>query len=618
MVRASQASAKVTGVLEDVERVLGDEWLPSGRPPFRFPSLNGIYPTALYIKERGSALLTWVVEGSIEGAEGSPVARWPWANHTVGPVENMLVSLDSFRRELAEQCLALDPERGLASIATLVVFVDATEADVRDRIAPHIPHASRAYVKAIAGERLADASASDLCEWADRTSRLFTEDAYRELVALADTPRIHMGERLSDRALTSKQRIVVMNRGDVQSRRIRGPAGSGKTMVLAGRAARLARDGKRVLLVYFTNSLGAYEWYSCLRHANDADMLVGGAAAGDRWCPAPFMHNITILPYYMWVRRLFSRAGAADHYRHIWYQSTGAAFNDSATAAAQSLHELLRDSDSIELPMWDAVLVDEGQDMRVEWWNTLRRYVAADGEMILAADKSQDVFDQHAWVDANMPKAGFHGKWMDFDFSHRLPTIVADMVACYCNAFLQDDRTRVGSNPQMTGDCRLRWIQVPADRLAPVLARETAKMASPAARYAGDLSGIGAAPLMLSMSVEVGAGAVDALPRFGDLDCIHTFQSSARSSKVAKLGFSRQPADIRSTTVHSVKGWEAPYVCLAVHEVHGAKGLRTVYTGMTRVLQREAGSALTVVCSDPRLGKWARAHPEFWEFVDER
>ena len=58
--------------------------------------------------------------------------------------------------------------------------------------------------------------------------------------------------------LDARQREIVETRTTSGFRRIKGPAGSGKSIVLAGRAAKLAQDGKNVLLITFNITLINY------------------------------------------------------------------------------------------------------------------------------------------------------------------------------------------------------------------------------------------------------------------------------------------------------------------------------------------------------------------------
>ena len=65
------------------------------------------------------------------------------------------------------------------------------------------------------------------------------------------------------------------------------------------------------------------------------------------------------------------------------------------------------------MPRYDAILVDEGQDFRPSWWQTLRLALKADGEMILVADKTQNIYaTAAAWTEDTMANAGFRGPWV--------------------------------------------------------------------------------------------------------------------------------------------------------------------------------------------------------------
>ena len=58
--------------------------------------------------------------------------------------------------------------------------------------------------------------------------------------------------------LDTNQRSLAETRTDTGYRRIKGPAGSGKSLVLAARAARLANEGKSVLVATFNITLWHY------------------------------------------------------------------------------------------------------------------------------------------------------------------------------------------------------------------------------------------------------------------------------------------------------------------------------------------------------------------------
>ncbi len=56
----------------------------------------------------------------------------------------------------------------------------------------------------------------------------------------------------------------------------------------------------------------------------------------------------------------------------------------------------------------DAILIDEGQDFHLTWWNTLRRLLDQKGEMLLVADEAQDLYERSKnWTDESMNNSGF-------------------------------------------------------------------------------------------------------------------------------------------------------------------------------------------------------------------
>ena len=59
---------------------------------------------------------------------------------------------------------------------------------------------------------------------------------------------------------------------------------------------------------------------------------------------------------------------------------------------------------------YDAIIVDEGQDFQISWWQALRNFLSDNGEMVLAADPTQDLYGTASnWTDEAMVGAGFSG-----------------------------------------------------------------------------------------------------------------------------------------------------------------------------------------------------------------
>ncbi len=90
---------------------------------------------------------------------------------------------------------------------------------------------------------------------------------------------------------------------------------------------------------------------------------------------------------------------------------------------------------------YDAIFVDEGQDFNVLWWNVLREACKPDGEMMLVADATQDIYGTaRGWTEDAMLNAGFRGgQWAELQKSYRLPPKALDYARDFARAYLPED-----------------------------------------------------------------------------------------------------------------------------------------------------------------------------------
>jgi hypothetical protein len=252
---------------------------------------------------------------------------------------------------------------------------------------------------------------------------------------------------------------------------------------------------------------------------------------------------------------------------------------------------------------FDAVLIDEGQDFTLDWWNLLRDYVVTpSGEMLLVADPTQDVYEQRTWTDeSKMLGAGFSGPWTELKGSYRMPT---DMVPI-ANAFA----TKYLDGEQIAGE-------VPSDHMdlfgsAAATIRHWENNASPADH--GSLIGREVVRL-LSTYPELSPSDVAFLcDRHADgLDAVavieaagypvhHIFARDEQSRTRRKQRFWPDAAGVKGCTVHSFKGWETPALVMGIGQDRKSK--RLAYVAMTRIRVGGPGrpAYVSVVNSDLRI-----------------
>jgi hypothetical protein len=144
---------------------------------------------------------------------------------------------------------------------------------------------------------------------------------------------------------------------------IRGAAGTGKTLLAVEAALRQAGEGRKVLLVCFTNALG--EWLSnTVVHPNVTCAAIRPFAVrllGDTTPVTP-------------------GAEPSDYWNNV-----------SLRAAMDGL--------PAEEDRWDAVIVDEGQDFSSEDWDLVEECARKTGRLWVFADVAQAF-----WSDRNIPE----------------------------------------------------------------------------------------------------------------------------------------------------------------------------------------------------------------------
>ena len=160
-------------------------------------------------------------------------------------------------------------------------------------------------------------------------------------------------------------------------RGVTGTAGSGKSFALTARAARLAAEGKtraRAVLQPDARQSAPSTRRRPMRRV--------------RRQPGP--RHLHQLPHVLCPGRRRRRAGG--HRRRP---------NPPGDVAGQDRREGRATCSPRGFERrFDAVFVDEGQDFTVEWWNLLREQVVRpDGEMLLVADPTVDLYGKSSWDD---------------------------------------------------------------------------------------------------------------------------------------------------------------------------------------------------------------------------
>lgn len=388
--------------------------------------------------------------------------------------------------------------------------------------------------------------------------------------------------------LDETQRELANSRTKSGYRRITGPAGSGKSVVLAARAAKLIEEGKDVLVIAFNITLLNYL----------ADVAVRNHP--------PARKAATWLNFHYWCKRVCEDTDHGEEYRALWSVEGGFPGQDLCALVGSIIegdHEGL-------VQRYDGVLVDEGQDFQLNWWALLRKVCKPGGEMLLGADATQDVYGTaNSWTDGAMRGAGFAGNWTRLNVSYRLPSGLIDLVREFGSRFLPRDSADLSPTRHLKlniNACQLRWVQVGPGQAASTTVDEVWNLMKSHSQDGLSVSDM----TVLVDSQELGRSIVALVGNRGTR-CVNTFEKGKRQGRVQKLVFFMGDARIKATTLHSFKGREMRALLIRIERAKDKRAMAVLYAGLTRLKQHPLGSFLTVVCGEPDLAEYGESWPDF-------
>lgn len=474
------------------------------------------------------------------------------------------VQAHRYRDALLSQCFTGDDRErtDLSLVRSVVVLVRHTTVDARRLLQKKRQIGSgEDHVHVFGGVDLMD-----------QPNRVLTGSRNPKPRHVPEEHLLRLRRHLAESELLGEQRLPInlndtaknieRNPNNARIRRVRGAAGSGKSLGLAARAARLAADGKEILVVSFNSTLPHY-----LRELVDKRCLEINAP--NRLVTTIHLHGL--------CKR------AIDDARLHGYQPTSGVLPGTLHAWEEQVEKAIDAYRGIGGPTFDAVLVDEGQDFSLKWWNFLREHVVRPGgEMLLVADPTQDVYGQRAWTDEEvMSGAGFNGQWTEARGSYRMPPDLIPVVARFAERHV--DGVQVSpivpaDHPLHDGGYRptiRRWVNVPRGRR---LGYELGEQVLALLDVHPELAPSEVA--FLTASHDDGLDAVSVIEA-GGYPVHHLFGRTPDERRTRKERFWPRSPQVKGSTVQSFKGWEARAVVLSVDR--GDDSHRLAYVGLTRV-----------------------------------
>ena len=534
------------------------EWLGSMRDGG--PPRDGEADLVIVHAEHGVLVLE--VKSGIPSRDGA--GRW-WIGGLAldqGPFKQAMESKHQLVRKLAEMAdwpprtepraghaIAL-PDVDLASLPRghVLLGADAPRELVLDAEALETPEASRRWVEGAYAYWLGDGSKG--VPLGALGVRLLDE-LLAPTWALHRLVRGHIEDDRADLLAASREQARIVSRTRTLRRlEVVGPAGSGKSMLAAEKARRLAREGYRTLLVCFNQRLAT----SLIRELEDA--------------PAPAGLDVTT--FHRLCERLGAEAGVLpvrpepDIPRDWWDETLPHALETAIVALPDRRYH--------------AVVVDEGQDFEARWFELLQR---------LLVDPS-DVF----WVFHDPGQALIRGDVVaglglerhELFENHRNPESIAALAGRFYRGGEEVSALRE------TGRRHTVITAEPGDETLEALRRTLHRL----------IEDERVPPWKIAVLSGVSATASEAWRRrrFGNaVLCNSALRDDGSSKGLAPEDVPEEPDEVLFETIRRFKGMEREVVVLVELPTEGDRLDELLYVGLTRATTE------LVVIAPPELAR---------------
>lgn len=406
------------------------------------------------------------------------------------------------------------------------------------------------------------------------------ESVYNEFKRLLNPP-FHYASEGKPPSYSERQNKLIQSAPRARAK-ICGLAGSGKTVVLAGRAVNAyKRHAGKVLVLTFNITLGSYIHDKISAVRENFPWSAFDISNYHRFVTAALNNSgieIKIPESLLYdgqdpavARRV---ASERDHYLESTYYSNPAIFENEEIKTT-----------------YDTILIDEIQDYKPEWIKLIRaNFLAEDGEMVLFGDEKQNIYKRALDGERRSKVVEGFGSWVKLtkSFRYAKESPIIPLVDSFQKSFLLKDYeldfdesfqlslTNVGIQAYDTFDKGNLGL----------LAEKIIGIAKENGIHPNDISIISSQELVLRELDHVlrtsEAHKERTLCAFPSLEVTAHPKYSKNYQEISaakKKGFNLNSGVMKLSSTHSFKGFESPVIFLLVNDKDSPE---MVFTGLTR------------------------------------
>lgn len=409
---------------------------------------------------------------------------------------------------------------------------------------------------------------------------LFEASVYSEFKRLLNPP-FHYAREGRPLIYSDRQAKLIQSSAKARAK-ICGLAGSGKTVVLAGRAVNAhKRHGGRVLVLTFNITLGSYIHDKISAVREDFSWKAFDISNYHRFMTTALNNSgiEVVIPDHLFYDGDNPKVGKRiskerDEYLEENYYSNISIF----------------DNEEIKT-RYDTILIDEIQDYRPEWIKIIRaHFLEEDGEMLLFGDEKQNIYQRSLDGERRSKVVEGFGSWViltkSYRYTHQSPII--PLIDSFQRRFLLEDY-EIDSDESFQMSLTNIGIQAFSifDRNnIEQLAFQIIGIAKENGIHPNDISIISSQENILRKLDHVlrtsDAHKERTLCAFPSLEVSQHSKFSRKYQEISaskKKGFNLNSGVMKLSSTHSFKGFESPLIFLLVNNGDRAE---MVFTGLTR------------------------------------
>ncbi|MCX7256457.1 MAG: UvrD-helicase domain-containing protein [Polaromonas sp.] len=409
---------------------------------------------------------------------------------------------------------------------------------------------------------------------------IFDESVYNEFKRLL-TPPYHYASEGKSPSYSDRQSRLIQSAAKARAK-VCGLAGSGKTVVLAGRAVNAhKRHGGKVLVLTFNITLGSY--------IHDK---ISAVREDFSWS------YFDISNYHRFITNSINNSGIEIEIpKSLQYEGNNPAIARRIAAERDRYFEAeyysnLRIFEGAEIKTkYDTILIDEIQDYKPEWIKIIRSYfLEEDGEMILFGDEKQNIYKRALDEERRSKVVEGFGKWVKLtkSFRYAANSPIIPMVESFQKSFLlqnyeldsdesfQLTLTSVGIQAYSAFDRENFWQLV---GIIIEIAKDNKIHPNDISIISSQEAVLRKLDHLLRTSETHKERTLCSFPSHEVTEHPKYSRSYDKISGAKKAGFNLNSGVMKLSSTHSFKGFESPFIFLLVNNNDSPE---MVFTGLTR------------------------------------